>query len=215
MNTPTKQKLISFFYCGILLDSRLLQMFNCKWKQNQNQIMRTYLMSLCSKFLISLFQYLSSQFVVFDNPILFTQASCIPIILTENVNSVCLSCYSVWVKIELLSSDGQNTCLCSRCCQIFKTVRLIRGVHKVSPDDKERYRLYIAQLQDYSTLGVLEAFMEDAPQVNIHFSFPFLIKFHDTWHGFFCFFPFFLCVMFKNRDGGTFLTAMVIGEQAS
>ena len=32
-------------------------------------------------------------------------------------------------------------------------------------DDKELYRLYIAQLQDASTLGVLEAFMEEAPQV--------------------------------------------------
>ncbi|XP_078349287.1 XK-related protein 6-like [Oculina patagonica] len=52
-----------------------------------------------------------------------------------------------------------------RCCQIFRTVRLIRSIKHQSPDDKERYRLYIAQLQDSSTLGVLEAFMEEAPQV--------------------------------------------------
>ena len=43
---------------------------------------------------------------------------------------------------------------------------MIRGIKHQSPDDKERYRLYIAQLQDSSTLGVLEAFMEEAPQVN-------------------------------------------------
>ena len=54
----------------------------------------------------------------------------------------------------------------SRCCQIFRTVRLIRGIKQQSPDDKERYRLFIAQLQDFSTLGVLEAFMEEAPQVS-------------------------------------------------
>lgn len=52
-----------------------------------------------------------------------------------------------------------------RCCQIFKTVRLIRRIKGQTSDDKERYRLYIAQLQDASTLGVLEAFMEEAPQV--------------------------------------------------
>ena len=55
---------------------------------------------------------------------------------------------------------------CSRYCQIFRTVRLIRRIKQPSPDDKDRYRLYIAQLQDSSTLGVLEAFMEEAPQVS-------------------------------------------------
>ena len=53
-----------------------------------------------------------------------------------------------------------------RCCQIFRTVRLIRSRKEESPGDKERYRLFIAQLQDLSTLGVLEAFMEEAPQVS-------------------------------------------------
>ena len=44
---------------------------------------------------------------------------------------------------------------------------MIRKREGESPGDKERYRLYIAQLQDSSALGVLEAFMEEAPQVNI------------------------------------------------
>lgn len=54
-----------------------------------------------------------------------------------------------------------------RCCQIFRTVRLIRSRKSESSGDKERYRLYIAQLQDLSALGVLEAFMEEAPQVSL------------------------------------------------
>jgi len=80
-------------------------------------------------------------------------------------------------KKEILEKNGLETkgwfyachlVLCGgllRCIQIFRTVRLIRSRKTASPGDKERYRLYIAQLQDSSTLGVLEAFMEEAPQV--------------------------------------------------
>ena len=54
-----------------------------------------------------------------------------------------------------------------RCVQIFKTVRLIRRIHVIDPDNTQRYRLYISQLQDLSTLGVVEAFTEEAPQVRV------------------------------------------------
>ena len=52
-----------------------------------------------------------------------------------------------------------------RCFQIFKTVRLVRGIQTQHPDNIQRYRLYISQLQDLSILGVVEAFTEQAPQV--------------------------------------------------
>ena len=61
---------------------------------------------------------------------------------------------------------GSFFLFCLRYCQIFRTVRLIRRIKQPSSDDKDRYRLYIAQLQDSSTLGVLEAFMEESPQVS-------------------------------------------------
>jgi len=82
-------------------------------------------------------------------------------------------------KMEIMSKNGLaikrwfyvcHVFLCGgllRCCQIFRTVRLIRGKKTQSPGDKERFRLYIAQLQDSSALGVLEAFMEEAPQVSL------------------------------------------------
>lgn len=47
----------------------------------------------------------------------------------------------------------------------MRLIRQIKNRTSDDKDDKERYRLYIAQLQDVSTLGVLEAFMEEAPQV--------------------------------------------------
>jgi len=54
-----------------------------------------------------------------------------------------------------------------RCFQIFKTVRLVRGIQTQHPDNIQRYRLYISQLQDLSILGVVEAFTEQAPQVGL------------------------------------------------
>lgn len=48
---------------------------------------------------------------------------------------------------------------------------MIRSRKTEAEGDKERYRLYIAQLQDSSALGVLEAFMEEAPQVNMYLVF--------------------------------------------
>jgi hypothetical protein len=50
---------------------------------------------------------------------------------------------------------------------MFKTVRLIRRIQNPHPDNLQRYRLYISQLQDLSTLGVVEAFTEEAPQVRV------------------------------------------------
>ncbi|XP_022809394.1 XK-related protein 6-like [Stylophora pistillata] len=52
-----------------------------------------------------------------------------------------------------------------RCFQIFKTVRLIRRIDEPHEDNCQLYRLYISQLQDSSTLSVVEAFTEEAPQV--------------------------------------------------
>jgi len=46
-------------------------------------------------------------------------------------------------------------------------VRLIRGIQNTDPYNTELYRLYISQLQDSSTLGVVEAFTEEAPQVRV------------------------------------------------
>ena len=46
-------------------------------------------------------------------------------------------------------------------------MRLIRGIQITDPDNTQRYRLYISQLQDLSTLGVVEAFTEEAPQVRV------------------------------------------------
>ena len=46
-------------------------------------------------------------------------------------------------------------------------MRLIRGIQNTDPDNTQRYRLYISQLQDLSTLGVVEAFTEEAPQVRV------------------------------------------------
>lgn len=68
-------------------------------------------------------------------------------------------------RVNHHSTEQEYHFLLYRCCQIFRTVRLIRRKKTQSPGDKERFRLYIAQLQDSSALGVLEAFMEEAPQV--------------------------------------------------
>lgn len=46
-------------------------------------------------------------------------------------------------------------------------MRLIRGIQNQHPDNTQRYRLYISQLQDLSVLGVVEAFTEEAPQVRV------------------------------------------------
>ena len=46
-------------------------------------------------------------------------------------------------------------------------MRLIRGIQITDPHNTQRYRLYISQLQDSSTLGVVEAFTEEAPQVRV------------------------------------------------
>ena len=46
-------------------------------------------------------------------------------------------------------------------------MRLIRRIQNTDPDNTQRYRLYISQLQDLSTLGVVEAFTEEAPQVRV------------------------------------------------
>ena len=54
-----------------------------------------------------------------------------------------------------------------RCFQIFKTVRVIRGIQQQDPDNTQRYRLYISMLHDLSITGVVEAFTEEAPQVRI------------------------------------------------
>ncbi|KAJ7375729.1 XK- protein 6, partial [Desmophyllum pertusum] len=48
--------------------------------------------------------------------------------------------------------------------QIFKTVRVIRGIQQQQPDNKQRYCLYISMLHDLSITGVVEAFTEEAPQ---------------------------------------------------
>ena len=44
-------------------------------------------------------------------------------------------------------------------------MRFIRKIQNRDPRNTELYRLYISQLQDLSTLGVVEAFTEEAPQV--------------------------------------------------
>ena len=44
-------------------------------------------------------------------------------------------------------------------------MRFIRKIQSRDPRNKELYRLYISQRQDSSTLGVVEAFTEEAPQV--------------------------------------------------
>ena len=44
-------------------------------------------------------------------------------------------------------------------------MRFIRKIQNRDPRNTELYRLYISQLQDMSTLGVVEAFTEEAPQV--------------------------------------------------
>ena len=46
-------------------------------------------------------------------------------------------------------------------------MRLIRGIESQHPDNTQRYRLYISQLEDLSILGVVEAFTEEAPQVRV------------------------------------------------
>ena len=45
----------------------------------------------------------------------------------------------------------------------------------------QRYRLYISQLRDLSTLGVLEAFTEEAPQVRVSANQRLLVYMH--WAG--------------------------------
>ena len=56
-------------------------------------------------------------------------------------------------------------CFSKRLFQILKTVRFIRRISTPHKENSELYRLYISQQVDTSTLSVVEAFTEEAPQV--------------------------------------------------